>query len=256
LNFQQECSWADAESSCDSDRPEFLDTYDGAIRYVDTSILHLLAQLKQSGVLQNTLVVFTSDHGQEFGNHGIYGHGKSLYLGEIHVPLIFWKPGMVPASVRVPTPVSTSDIAATVLDLAAPDGKQVLPGSSLTALWRSSQPVSSWPEPISELARLHWFSKQAPNYNQPVSSIVTPQWQYIHQEDKDFLFDWKTDPHETIDLCSSKPIVCSELKARSQATRESRTQEHDHMDLSSASKAGQVRLPNAPPQSVIWKKWS
>jgi arylsulfatase A-like enzyme len=177
-------------------------------------------------------------------------------MGEIHVPLIFWKPGLIPASASVATPVSTTDLPATILDLVAPGDMLRMPGRSLAALWHSGEPVPEWPEPISELARLHWFAKGAPNYNLPVQSIVTPQWQYIHQQDKDFLFDWKTDPHETIDLCSAKPIVCSELKARSQATRESRTQEHDHMDLSSASKAGQVRLPTAPPQSVVWKKWS
>ncbi len=220
LDFQESCSWADPESSCGSNRPEFLDTYDGAMRYVDHNIQNLLYQLNQHGVLHNTIVVFTSDHGQEFGDHGIYGHGKSLYRQVIQVPLIFWNPGLVPASVRIPTPVSTTEIPATILGLIAPQDRPALPGQSLQALWRSSPPVSNWPDPISELARLHWFSRGAPNYNQPVSSIVTPQWHYIRQEGSDLLFNWKNDPEETSDLCSDQPAVCAALRAQLQAAED------------------------------------
>ena len=201
IYFQESCSWAEVEASCAAKQSQFLDTYDGSIRYVDESIKRLLSQLKERGVLENTVVVFTSDHGQEFGDHGIYGHGKSLYRQVIQVPLIVWNPALVPASVRVQTPISTTEIPSTILDLAAPDAKQPLPGRSLAALWRPSQPVSDWPEPISELARLHWFTREAPNYNAPFRSIVTPQWKYIRQEGKDLLFDCKTDPNETHDLC-------------------------------------------------------
>jgi arylsulfatase A-like enzyme len=218
--FQESCSWAEVEASCGSDQPQFLDTYDGSIRYVDDSIKGLLSELKELQLLDNTIVVITSDHGQEFGDHGIYGHGKSLYRQVIQVPLIIWKPGLVPASVRVPTPISTTEISATILDLAAPGGnqaaKQPLPGRSLTALWKSSLPVSDWPAPISELARLHWFTREAPNYNAPVQSIVTPQWQYIRQEGKDLLFDWKADPDEMHDVCATQPAVCTTLKTQTQ----------------------------------------
>ena len=207
LNFPTECSWFEVSPSCDPRLPQYLGTYDGAMRYVDENIKNLLAQLQQRGLLNNTIVVFTSDHGQEFGDHHIYGHGKSLYRQVIHIPLIFWKPGLVPAAVRVPTPVSTADIAATILDLTAVDGKQALPGRSLAALWRSNDAAPTWPAPISELAGLRWFTKTAPNYNAPIRSIVTPQWQYIHQEGKDLLFDWKNRPHDEMnDLCAAQPV--------------------------------------------------
>jgi arylsulfatase A-like enzyme len=195
---------------------------------VNDSVQRLLSQLNERNLLRNTIVVFTSDHGQGFGDHGIYGHGKSLYRQEIHVPLVFWKPGTMPASVRVPTPVSTTDIAATILDLTAPDNEKVqpLPGQSLAALWRSSEPDTTWPEPISELARLHWFAKDAPNYNGPVRSIVTPEWHYIRQEGKDLLFDWKTDPGETHDMCAAQPTVCDTLRTRIQTDEDSQAQTH------------------------------
>jgi arylsulfatase A-like enzyme len=216
LYFPAMCSWSEVGASCDSNRPEYLDTYDGAIRYVDESVQQLVSQLKQDGLLDNTIVVFTSDHGQEFGDHGIYGHGKSLYWREIQVPLIIWKPGSIPASVSVPTPVSTTDLPATVLDLAVPDAKHELPGRSLADLWRSSDQASTWPPPLSELARLHWRTRTAPNFNAPIDAIVTPEWHYIRQEGKDLLFDWRTDPEEAHDLCAAQPTVCTALQAQLQ----------------------------------------
>ena len=95
MHFQDNCVDANPKASCGPDQQQFIDTYDGSIRYVDDSIKHLISQLKERGQLENTIVVFTSDHGQEFGEHSLYGHAKSLYRGEIQVPLLFWKPGLV-----------------------------------------------------------------------------------------------------------------------------------------------------------------
>jgi arylsulfatase A-like enzyme len=218
LYFPVMCAQFGVAPSCDLDRPQFDAVYDGAIRYVDQSVQDLLAQLSQRGLLENTIVVFTSDHGQELGEHGIYGHQKSLFREEIQVPLIISKPGLVPASVRVPTPVSMTDLSATILDLIAPDEKPALPGRSLATLWRSGETVSGWPEPISELARNHGFDTAAPNYDSPARSIVTPEWHYIYQQGRDFLFNWKTDPDEAHDLSAAHPTECAAFRARMQAS--------------------------------------
>jgi arylsulfatase A-like enzyme len=215
MHFEENC---DSEKAlCNKERQQFIDTYDGSMRFVDDSVRHLLSQLNQLGMLQNTIVVFTSDHGQEFGDHGFFGHEKSLYRQEIQVPLIVWRPGSIPASVRITTPVSLTDLPATVLDLVSPEQMKTLPGRSLAELWRSSEPASEWHNPMPELARLHWFDKDAPNYNGPVRSIVTPDWQYIRQQGKDLLFDWKADPAEANDLCASQPVVCADLRTQLQS---------------------------------------
>ncbi len=211
---------------CASEQPQFIDVYDGAVRYADDSVQDLLSWLNEDGRLQNTIVVFTSDHGQEFGEHDIYGHGKSLYRQEIQVPLVIWRPGLVPADIRVPTPVSIKDIPATILDLTVADDKHQLPGRSLAPLWSSTQTASSWPQSISELARFHGFSEDAPNYNGPVFSIVTPEWHYIRQQGKDLLFDWKTDPDEIHDLSAAHPTECAAFRAQIQAAEGSETKAH------------------------------
>jgi len=221
VDFGDDCAWAEIGNRCDSERQQFLDVYDGAIRYVDDSVRHLMSQLSERHLLENTIVLITADHGQEFGEHGIYGHGKSLYRREIQVPLIVWKPGLVPSAVRIPTPVSTMEIPATILNLIAESDKPTMPGQTLASLWRSVQAASNWPDPISELARLHWRTKNAPNYDAPIRSIVTPEWHFLHQQDNDMLFDWKNDPEESNNRCLAQPAVCSELKTQAYAAESS-----------------------------------
>jgi arylsulfatase A-like enzyme len=227
MRFQDDCVDAEFKPSCIQNRQQFIDTYDGSIRYVDQSIQQLMAELKQRGQLENTIVVFTSDHGQEFGDHSVFGHAKSLYRGEIQVPLFFWKPGLIPPSVRITTPVSTSDLSATILDLTAPGDKQPLPGHPLAALWASSQSAGAWPEPISELTKFHSFDKRAPNYNSSLLSVVTPEWHYILRGGKkEMLFDWKADPAEEHDLSAAQPAVCAALRATIQSAEGSWFQAH------------------------------
>ena len=109
------------------------DLYDGSIAYLDSEIGRLLDALEQRGGLENTLVVLTADHGEEFAEHGLGGHGSTLYRLSVQVPLVLWFPGRIPAGRRVASPVSLHNLAATVLDLAAPG-----PGGSRAARWRGS----------------------------------------------------------------------------------------------------------------------
>ena len=112
------------------------DKYDGSIAYLDAELGRLFRELERRGVLDNTLVVLTADHGDEFAEHGFMGHGNTLYRLSVHVPLVLWFPGRIPAGRRVASPVSLQNLAATVLDLAAP-GPGRLPGRSLARFWRS-----------------------------------------------------------------------------------------------------------------------
>ncbi|HEX6885041.1 MAG TPA: sulfatase [Planctomycetota bacterium] len=94
-----------------------IDLYDGEIRYTDDGLKELVTRLQQLGAWENTLFVLTSDHGEEFFEHGYIGHGFSLYQEVVHVPLILRGPG-VPAGLVHEEPVQIVDLAATVLALA------------------------------------------------------------------------------------------------------------------------------------------
>jgi arylsulfatase A-like enzyme len=90
-------------------------------------------------------VIITSDHGEGFGEHGVFNHGFSLYLHELLVPLVILAPAAPPGRV-VAEPVSLRDLPATVVDLLGLAGDSPFPGGSLAALWRpatGAPPVTS-----------------------------------------------------------------------------------------------------------------
>jgi arylsulfatase A-like enzyme len=110
------------------------DVYDGSIAYLDSQLGHLFRELDRRGRLNNTLVIVTADHGDEFAEHGFVDHGNTLYRLSVQVPLVVWFPGRVPPGRRVAQPISLRNLAATVLDLTAP-GWAPLPGRSLARFW-------------------------------------------------------------------------------------------------------------------------
>ena len=122
-----------------------IDRYDAEIRYTDDGIRELVDALKANRVWDDTVFLITSDHGEEFFEHGVLGHGYSLYQGVIQVPLIFHGPG-VPKNTVVTSPVQNVDLAATVLDLADPGVVDTFgDGSSFAAAmtdpnWSSPRP--------------------------------------------------------------------------------------------------------------------
>jgi arylsulfatase A-like enzyme len=109
--------------------------YDAAIAYLDREIEDLLAQLDRRGVLANTVVIVTSDHGEHFGEYGLWRHGDGLNLPAIHVPLIVSFPPSVPSGHRVRTPVSLRHLGQTIVDLATGGESARLAGRSLRESW-------------------------------------------------------------------------------------------------------------------------
>lgn len=100
--------------------------YDGEIRYNDHQIGILMQELWKLGLAENTLVIVTSDHGEEFYEHGGYRHGKHLYEYMIRIPWVMWGPGLVPAGKRPSSIAQSIDIMPTVLDLL---GLEIPPGA-------------------------------------------------------------------------------------------------------------------------------
>jgi arylsulfatase A-like enzyme len=91
--------------------------YYAMITQVDQWVGKLLDELDKKGVTKNTIVLFVSDHGEMLGDHGLVSKMK-MYEGSVHVPLMIRYPGVIPAGLKVNTPVSQHDIFATVLDYA------------------------------------------------------------------------------------------------------------------------------------------
>ncbi|MFG0320152.1 MAG: sulfatase, partial [Planctomycetota bacterium JB042] len=91
--------------------------YRGEVRYLDRQLERLVRTLEAAGLRERVVVVVTGDHGEEFCEHGLIGHGSHLYGESVLVPLVFWGPGIVPRGNLLAGPVENVQLHATVLDL-------------------------------------------------------------------------------------------------------------------------------------------
>jgi len=108
--------------------------YDREIRYTDDELRSLFETLEQDGLSQNTIFILVSDHGEEFFEHGYWGHGAHLYEETTHVPLMFWGPGHIPAGKRVAAPVGHIDLMPTILEIAGVSNPSQVMGTSFADL--------------------------------------------------------------------------------------------------------------------------
>ncbi len=114
--------------------------HDGEISYHDRELGVFLEKLRELGLYDDTVFVITSDHGEEFDEHGSWGHGHSVYQELLHVPLVVrWK-AAGSAGVRIPDVVSTMDIAPTVLEATGVDVPDVFEGRSLVGHLHGAAP--------------------------------------------------------------------------------------------------------------------
>ena len=118
--------------------------HDGEISYHDEEMATFLAFLDERGLTENTLFVITSDHGEEFEEHGSWGHGHSIFQELLHVPLLVRFPGVAEAGLRVPHVVSTQAIAPTVLEAAGLPVPASMEVGSLLGFTRRAPPPGPW----------------------------------------------------------------------------------------------------------------
>jgi len=180
------------------DRDSLIAGYDNCLAYLDRQLAILLGFLRRSSGWQNTVVILTSDHGEAFGWKGSYEHGRNLYRGVLHVPLIIAGPG-VPQGLRISHVVGTRQLFSTVLDLAGRDNTP-FSRTSLARFWNPVyKPVPSDDAVISELV-----PTSDPDARHAMASLTTPEWQYIeHRSGRQELYKWKVDPEEQNNLADS-----------------------------------------------------
>ncbi len=183
-----------------------IDAYDDGIAYLDDQVGKLMDDLDRLGLLENTLVIVTADHGEHLGEHQLYGHASSLYDAEVHVPLVLLLPGAKAGGRRITAPVSLRDLAATVAELTGLEASP-LPGRSLTRYWRGDAAVTA----ELSLCEVDAPVASAPNqgrspvFRGPMKALASDCYVYIrggggHEE----LFDVVADPGQQSDL-SGRP---------------------------------------------------
>jgi arylsulfatase A-like enzyme len=190
-----------------------IDAYDGGIYYTDQQIQILLDELEKRGVLENTIVIITSDHGELFGEHGLWEHHNSLYRPVIYVPLIVWYPKSVPQNMRITTPVSNTYIPVTLLDMLGEPEQTVFPGPSLAQLWRDPASGSDFPDPIAEMAESTWVNPNHLSIKGDMVTVLSSDWQYIEHEFNGVeLYNLQNDPEQLSNHADENPTVLDQLK--------------------------------------------
>ena len=187
------------------------DAYDSCIAYLDNEIGLLLDELKEKNILENTVVIVTSDHGEQFGEHGLMYHVNSLYRQLLQVPLLISFPKSTPAGERVHDAVSLRDLPATIIDLVDLENKKQFPGSTLARYWSPEKKAANGTVPalFSEIFiggnEPDWIPQSWPVAKGEMKSVVAGGYHYIQYGDgKEELFDFENDPQEKDDLANSK----------------------------------------------------
>ncbi len=174
--------------------PNDVDRYDAGIGHVDLSIGRLLAAVSE--LPGPTIFILTSDHGEEFKEHGGYYHGSSLYEEQVRVPLIIGVPGVKPAVVKAP--VELVDVVPTVLGLLGERIPETVRGRSLVP------------------ALLGSGDDDRPAFAEIYSKKMVRQgrWKLIHdfRRSTNELYDLESDPRERSNLVSRRTAELTRLQ--------------------------------------------
>ena len=197
------------------------DLYDACILHTDGQLGRVLDALEARGLLDETLVVFTSDHGEEFAEHGGFTH-DTQYQELLHVPLVVRPPATllpeVPRPLRVGGVARSVDVLPTVLEMLELPRPEGLAGRSLVPSLRGGR-IDHEPLVFSQWPR--------GNYH----ALRVGRWKYIHKiahfdetvlddpVDVELLFDLEEDPGETRDLSAERPALVATMRARMEALR-------------------------------------
>jgi arylsulfatase A-like enzyme len=196
------------------------DSYDDCVSYMDDQLGLLFDELERRGVLKQTLIIVTADHGEGLGEHGLFDHGESLYRTEIRVPLVIVPPGGLNPSVVVDQTISLRDLPATIADLVGQGKGSPFPGESLARFWRDtgSAGTGSSREQSPVISELTAPNPLKPNQGRspasrgPLISLAEGSFVYIRNEGdgSEQLFNERADPREIDDrahLESMRPVL-------------------------------------------------
>lgn len=202
--------------------------YDGAIAYSDDQLAAFIEALRSRGLLSHSLLIVTSDHGEELFDHGGFGHGLSLHRELLEVPLLIRLPGGVGGGRRISQPVSLVDLPATILDLLGlldaesagrfGDGISLVPALRPGLAEAGASPADA--ESRALLARLEAESwGRASMIQDWPYRMMEIQSDYQGRKNVVSLFNVEIDPGERVDLAAADPDRVKALRSRAKQLR-------------------------------------
>lgn len=201
--------------------------YDGALNYLDDKIGELVRFIEAQGLLDDTVIVVTSDHGDSLGEHNQLGHRLTLYEQLVHVPLIIRYPARFAPGTRVSHQVQLADLFPTFLELAGADTAETAANGFHSLL--APPKAAERPFTVAE--------NTAPKSldNVLARMIRTDRYKYIWKSNQQHeLYDLTRDPEETSNLVATEPDVArsmiEQLEAWERALQDKRieTREADY----------------------------
>jgi len=177
------------------------------MRYADAVLDGFLSEVKRRGLLENTIVIVTADHGEAFGRW--IGHsGPYLDQDLVHVPLVVAGPGIAQDQ-RVGMTVSQADLAPTVLDLAHMKAPAAMQGRSLLPLLAGE---SLSPAPVFSMQS--WPGSRFHMLKTGTYSVIDGRWKYVQYLDghKEELFDLQTDKAGLRNVSAQHPEDVARLR--------------------------------------------
>lgn len=178
----------------DADKQHLKDLYDGEVSYHDHYLGLFVERLKKLGLYEDTIFVITADHGEEFDEHGSWGHGHSVYQDLLWIPYIVRLPGVVPAGQRVSQAVSSMSIFPTIMEAVGAQPPNTLEGQSVLG-WMRGGPPPSVPVAFSD-------------FLDDRRVIRAGRWKLILRGTNETFFDLQSDPLEQKELDRSRhPIA-------------------------------------------------
>jgi len=191
--------------------------YDAAIAYADHQLGVLLEELAADGLMDNTLTVFTADHGESLGEHRyFFDHGRFGFESGLHVPLIFHLPGRIEPRVDL-APAELLDVTPTILQFAGvsvPDGRWMQGSSLMPRLLGESDGADPYAHAEAGYATKGRWQKitRDGRYKLIYAPWVNPQ-RHIGGVGKPYaLYDLAADPGETVNLAATEHAVFERLK--------------------------------------------
>lgn len=199
--------------------PEMRRLYAGEIRYLDEHLAVLFERLRRLGLWEDALIVLTSDHGEEFDDHGGFWHGTTLYDEQIHVPLLVkWPRGAVPgAPASDPVLAGLVDVVPTVLARVGAPIPPTIHGQDLAARYARGVPAEASTKAGSILAETDLEGNV-------VRALRGMEWKFIEANPgnprglpAEQLFDVAKDPAEKDDLRAREPALAGRLRDEASA---------------------------------------
>jgi arylsulfatase A-like enzyme len=185
---------------------ELSDTYDGEIAFWDQHFSVLMDSLRSQDLLNNSIVIVTADHGEEFAEHGGWWHGTTLYEEQIRVPLLVRLPNASQGGSRIPHQVRLLDLAPTLLDRCGIPVPGTMQGVSLR-----------WEDP--EFTGIEHVYAEEDLEGNLLEATRTEQWKLIKANrgnrrglDPLELYDLKNDPLERRSIVDAEPNMVKRLQ--------------------------------------------